>query len=587
MSRSYGRGIAGVHAELARRRQVRAPDGEPVARGDAWRNEWTGIGTQSDKTMHGYFAPVWRIDDAQLTSLYNGSALVAKMVEKPAREMFRRGYKLKCDGFEEGELEELREYALDEFNVDEELRKGKTFGDLFGGFVNILLADDGNLPSEPLDESRIKTFRGMNGVDRRFAYVLDYYNDPLEQGKFGRPKHYLISNAVAGFQYTPSGVSPVQNGVKRTPPEELRRRGFGTTILHESRLIRWAGIETDQVTMQTLAGWGWSKIQRIYDTLRDFEHAFRSAGYLLSDASQAVIKLKKLFDLISAGNEIKARQRLRFMEEMRSVMHAILLDADQESFERVPTTFTGIADLLDKFMLRLAADFDMPETELFGRAPQGLNATGENERKKWFDSLAGGQTTEIAPPLKRFYHLLSLAADCPVKRKKSGKFDRWTIEFHPLYTPTDKEEADTELAIAQRDEIMSEIAGVGPEEIFLAHQEWYPSADVEAREEALAARSEFDPHENDEPQPEQVVVGGETPSPNVGLPVPGTPGANNPTAVPGAPGTQAPMGETSGLAKRPGEPLRVGGSKPDRPGASKPPSKGAPAKMTAKPKPKK
>ena len=82
-------------------------------------------------------------------------------------------------------------------------------------------------------------------------------------------------------------------------------------------------------------------------------------------------------------------------------------------------------------MLRLAADFDMPETELFGRAPQGLNATGENERKKWFDSLGGFQTTDIAPPLKRFYHLLSLAKDSPVKRKKSGSGDpaRWTIPF--------------------------------------------------------------------------------------------------------------------------------------------------------------
>jgi phage-related protein (TIGR01555 family) len=577
--------MAAGRAELARQRELRGPDGAPVMRADAWANYQTGIGTQADKTMHGYFEPVWRIDDQQLTNLYNGSSLVAKMVEKPAREMFRRGYALKNDAFEESELEDLRQYALDTFQVDDELRKGKTFGDLFGGFVDILLADDGNLPSEPLDESRIKTFRGINGVDRRFAYVLDYYNDPLETSKFGRPKHYLISNAVAGFSYTPSGVNPtaLQNPIGRRSPEELRRRGFGTTIIHESRLLRWSGIETDQVTMQTLAGWGWSKIQRVYDTLRDFEHAFRSAGYLLSDAAQGVIKLKKLFDTISAGNLNKVHQRTRFLEEMRSVMRMIVLDSDQEDFTRVATPMTGIPEMLDRFMLRLAADMDMPETELFGRAPQGLNATGENERKKWFDLLAGFQTSEIAPALKRFYHLLSLAADSPVKRKKSAsdKTERWTIEFHPLYAPTDKEEADTELAIAQRDQIMLDEGVVTPEEVFLSRQEWYPSANVELREKAIEGQESFDPYANDEPEVQ--LVGGETPSPNVGLPVPGTPGANNPTAVPGAPGTQAPQGETSGLAKRPAEPLRVGGSKADRPGASKPASKG----VAAKPKPKK
>ena len=119
---------------------------------------------------------------------------------------------------------------------------------------------------------------------------------------------------------------------------------------------------------------------------------------------------------------------------------------DGEEFERSPTTFTGIPELLDRYMLRLAADFDMPETELFRSAPQGLNATGENERKKWFDSLGGFQTTDIAPPLKRFYHLLSLAKDSPVKRKKSGSGNpaRWTMNFRHYYTPTDKEEADTE-----------------------------------------------------------------------------------------------------------------------------------------------
>ena len=52
-------------------------------------------------------------------------------------------------------------------------------------------------------------------------------------------------------------------------------------------------------------------------------------------------------------------QRIALLEEVRSVMHGILLDADGgEDFVRSGTPFTGIADLLDKCMLRFAAAAD-------------------------------------------------------------------------------------------------------------------------------------------------------------------------------------------------------------------------------------
>ena len=63
-------------------------------------------------------------------------------------------------------------------------------------------------------------------------------------------------------------------------------------------------------------------------------------------------------------------------------------------------------------------------------------------------------------------------------------------------------------------------------------------------------------------------IGGETPSPNVGSPVPGTPGGSPPNG-----GQQAPLAEKSGLANRPGQPL----AKASKPGLSK----GVPAKKTA------
>lgn len=501
-----------------------------VSRDDAWLNERTGIGTEADKTAHGFYAPVRRIMDPELTDLYNGSALAAKLVELRPREMFRRGYEVVCKEVDTSVLSDLRNHALDRFELDSAFKKAMTFGRLYGGGLTILGVDDGNMPDEPLDESRIRSFRFLNYVDRRFAYVLDYYNDPLNLGQYGKPRHYLVSNAVAGFQYGPSG------SIGKVAPEVLRRRGFGTTVVHESRVIRWEGIGTDYVTMQTLAGWTWSVLQRIYDAMRRFEHAFDAATHLLADANQGVFTMKDLVQSISAGRLPALRQRLRLMDELRSVMHSIVLDKE-ETFERKSTTFGGIAELLDKMMLRFSGDVDTPATRLFGMAPAGLNATGESDTQNWYETIGGEQKEDLEPRLTRFYRLLSLSADCPVKLPKSALGQRWEIKFKPLRAPSDKEQADTDLAIANRDKIMIDSEVVTPEEVALDKAGWYPSMDIEAREKAIAS-PDFDPTGANEPAPGQILPNGEPASPNIGIPVAGTTSLN-PQTTPSTPAAKA------------------------------------------------
>lgn len=543
---SISRRIAEAHVERHARQELPG-----VARGDSWMNGRTGIGTWADKTMHGRFVPVFRIMDQELTSLYNGSALAAKVVEKRPREMFRRGYEVECDDLDASACKDLREYALEEFHVDDEFLKAKIFANLYGGFATLLGIDDGNMPDEALDESRIRSFTFLNGVDRRFTYVLDYYDNPFEP-KFGQPKHYLVTNAVS---ISTTSTSAMTNGLRKVDPNELRKRGYGVTVVHESRILRWEGVSTDQVTQQTLAGWTWSALQRVYDSLRKFEHAFDSAMYLLADASQGVASIKGLMDAIGTPMEKKLRQRLAFLDEMRSVMRTIMIATD-EKYERQPTPFAGIPDLLDKAMLRFAGDVDMPVTELFGRAPAGMNATGESDVRKWYDTIASEQPTQIAPPLKRFYRLLTLSRDCPVKLKKSAQGVRWNIKFAKLLTPTDKEQADMDLAIAQRDQIYIAEEVVTPEEVALDRQTLYPSMNVEAREAALEDAKAFDPYAN---EPDEILPGGETPSPNVGLPVPiaepqGGAGTAKVAAPAGKPGVKkaaaAPVVKKTAVAKK-------------------------------------
>ena len=123
-----------------------------VEHADRWVNPLTGIGSVLDKTVHGRFMPVWRLWDPEITDLYNGSDIAAKIVEKRNREMFRRGFELEMVDVEKTAIEDFREWATETFQVEMNLREGRKWGGAYGGTLLVLGVDDGRDQSEPLDE---------------------------------------------------------------------------------------------------------------------------------------------------------------------------------------------------------------------------------------------------------------------------------------------------------------------------------------------------------------------------------------------------------------------------------------------------
>jgi uncharacterized protein len=520
-----------------------------VARLDAWQNPLTGVGTGQDKTVWGRFSTVRRVTDVELTNLYNGSPLAAKIVEKKPKEMFRRGYELECADVDASALKDLQDYAEEELHISDEFLDAVIFGNQYGGDALVMGIDDGNMPDTPLDEDKIKTFEWFNGIDRRFSYVLGYYTDAGP--KFSKPSHYLTSNAVASYQYG-SGKTAV---TKKRSPSALEGGGFFTAIIHESRILRFEGVRTDIVTRQTLAGWTWSILQRVYDSMRKFEHSMDSTRYLLSDASQAVLTLKGFIDAISAGKLGAIQTRMDVMEMTRSVMHGIAID-EGEKFERQATPFGGISDVLRVMMQILASDTGYTVTELFGQAASGLNAAAgaDSETRKWYDDIGSDQKTKLAPAYARGYRLIALSDDCPVKLPrvtKTGKPLAFTINFKPLFAPTDDEEASTQLKRAQRDQIYLSEGVVTETEVALDVADMYPSMDVEGREAALEGGETFNPHPNDPPPPVPVAAVGPDGKPIVAGPAgKGPPGAPaGPQAVPKGGKVPAPAALPAPVAK--------------------------------------
>jgi phage-related protein (TIGR01555 family) len=255
-------------------------------------------------------------------------------------------------------------------------------------------------------------------------------------------------------------------------------------LIHESRLILFNGALTARTQGQRVDGFDDSILQGVHDALRQTATAWQSVAHLISDASQGVLKISGLVDLIAMNGQEALRTRISMMDLARSVCRAILVDAEAESFERIATSFAGLPEMMDRMMMREAAAAEMPVTLLFGRAPAGLNATGDADIRGWYDTVADAQADELKPNIERLLRIMMSAKNAPTRGKVP---DRWSIKFQPLWQPTDLElatvlkmKADTHVALVTAAIEMEAEAG-------LALAADIPQIDAEHRRDLLAA----------------------------------------------------------------------------------------------------
>lgn len=328
---------------------VRMYEGETRERSDAWENVLTGYGTARDKTTASCFGMVPLINDVELEALFYNSSIAAKAVEKPVDALFRAGFDLEGDDEKGRLLEWLKSVALPRY------KWAAKMGRNFGGSILWLGTSD---PDPSLPWAQDKPILFFEELDRRFVTPWSFYRDPTS-AKYGEVEKYLVADPLVGR----------------------------SVLLHETRVIRFEGVKADKRTrLNFLKGWGFSILQRSYEDLRSAGVSFRALENLLSDASQAVLKIKNLNAKLSTDRDETIR-RLRILDQQRSSGRAIALDADGESFERSPTPFAGIPDTMDRVMIMIAASFDMPVSVMFGKQPSGLQATGDAELEGWYNSI--------------------------------------------------------------------------------------------------------------------------------------------------------------------------------------------------------
>ena len=423
-------------------------------RWDAWENAITGLGTIArDKAQQLRFRRNTLREDSEWDAMYHDDDLAALLVDIIPDEALRQGFEIVIQPDSDDDNADDAQAAVDQadeildvldgFGTVEKFNEAWRWGRLFGGGGLLMGIDDGiEDQAEPLNEENIRSIQFIEVIDKRDFTPHSFFEDP-EEALFGEPMTYLLHRASAA-------TSRVQ--ASRATSIEV----------HASRIIVFPGARTSKRKRLENGGWDFSELQKLKQTMDLFNQGWLSVGHMMTDANQGVFSIKGLVEMIASGNLELLKTRMELADYSRSAVRALLLDADGEKFERKPTAFAGIPDVLDRFMIRLSAATRIPVTILMGRSPAGQNATGESDFKAWFGRVAAMQRSILRPRLERWVRLNMLAKDGPTGGQEPEK---WNVSFPSLWQMTPAEQAELEKQTSEKDENYVAMGALTPEEV--------------------------------------------------------------------------------------------------------------------------
>jgi hypothetical protein len=398
-------------------------------RADGWQNILTGLGmAERDKRMSN--APIiQKFSQSELENLYRSDDIAQKVVNRVPNEMFRTGYKIKSE--KENASQSIEKY-LKNLNADPAFCKALKLARLHGGSGIVMGIDDGQDASMPVKLNAIKSIKWLAVLDR-WRLVYDSIQSDLSKPGYGLPETYQIQAIHS-----------------ETPQTNM--------IVHASRVIRFEGVEIPEQSFISNNYWGDSYFSTIYTPLLNYNSSHDGAASTMQDFIQTVYELENLADLIASGDDQLVQKRLALLDATRSIIKAIVIQKG-ENFRRENVNVSGMPELLTKVENRLVAACNMPHTIVLGEGSQG-QTSGQSEKMDFYDMVSYEQVTNLMPKQMQLINLICLAGDGPKVLP-----EQVSIQYNPLWEPTETEEAQTYKTNAEADSIYIDRGVIDPIEV--------------------------------------------------------------------------------------------------------------------------
>ena len=215
--------------------------------------------------------------------------------------------------------------------------------------------------------------------------------------------------------------------------------------------------------------------QAAVQSLSDLEISWSSIANLFQESVIGKYSLSNLDALLMEKDYSAIEQRMLNIMLSKSTINGVLLGAE-EKYERDELKFTGVADVLDRMMMRAASEFGYPVSILFCRGPAGMNATGEGDARQYYDMVGATQQHDLRPPLLQLARWIQPYAAPDVDP------DQVSVTFRPVWSPSEKELVEMFYKMAQSDALNVVNHILTPEEVrknrYTGEYSWFTTLPV-------------------------------------------------------------------------------------------------------------
>jgi len=345
-----------------------------VLRADAWSNAISGLGTSVDKRSATKLRGVPIVTKEEAIDMYT-DGFIRNLVDMYPDDMTRQWISLPKNPEVIDELRVL--------NAQKYYNMGLKWARLTGGSILYMVIQDGGSSRDPVRMDKIKKIEGF--------LVFD-----------------LTEIDTAGSEWDTDVNSPTYGKIIRykiRPKQQYASTSTPERFLHHTRVVEFHGDEMPrsvlgQANNLEASYWGVNCIQAVFPYVSDLMAAMANVSAILYELVIGKYKFADLDEMLAQGNEGALKTRMNAIELTKSILHAVLLGAD-EDYVRDSVALNGVPDILDRYMILVASVAKCPVTKLFGRAASGLNATGENDIKNYYDTVHSRQENELTVPIQK------------------------------------------------------------------------------------------------------------------------------------------------------------------------------------------
>ena len=380
---------------------------------DGYSNAAAFLGEDSPLLSSGTFLRSGLTSDPELlTAMYRESWLTKRIIDTPSEDMTRAWYTL-SSSVEPEDIHILRRLEA-RHSVKQELTNALRWARLYGGSLALMvIRGEEDCLDQPLEQEMLlpDCFQGLLVLDRAqgiepSAELVSDLDDP----DFGLPEYYTVN---------------------------LDTENYRMVRLHHSRVLRFIGRELPRGETIRENFWGASEMEHIRDELLKRSAASANIAQLIFQANITTLKMSDFGELLGAGTEEQRRsvEYAMGMENRFRTSFGIQLLSRDDSLENHPYSFTGLSEIYEQFMMDMAGAAEIPATRLFGRSPQGMNATGESDLRNYYDMIASLQERQLRPALEKLLPVMAVSCWGTVPESLE-------IVFEPVMTSSPAERAE-------------------------------------------------------------------------------------------------------------------------------------------------